>query len=148
MKRFLLGLALVVGLASASIVSAADLSSYATGARATQKGPAPTMTMAAAPMAASGAKRIGYYPTDITIYNDSPYFLYFTLPGSGIENPIPPNGYGYVTHPYAYSPVRIMIQDEHLYPLWEGVVCPQSEITVTSNMWGERFVRVDSFGCY
>ena len=150
MKRFLLGLALVVGLASTSIVSAADLSSYVTGARATKKGPVPTVAVTPAPTVAGAKRSIGgyYYPTDITIYNDTPYYLYFTLPGSGIENAIRPYDYGFIWHPVAYNPVRILIQDEHLNPLWEGVVCSQSDITVFSNFWGERLVRVDSPTCY
>jgi hypothetical protein len=150
MKRFLLGLALVVGLASTSIATAATVSGYATGSRATAKAATPSPKMAASTKTL-GAKytAAGYYPTDITIQNDTPYYLYFTLAGSGIENPIPPGAFGFVTHPYEYSDVHLVIQDEHLFPINGGdmVVCSQAQIRVISSWRGEILPFVNTSRC-
>lgn len=132
MKKILMSLAVAMGLASASCVFAADVSSYVTGSMSSPK------TFAAAGKAAIS-------PTDIVISNATNFGIYFTLPGSGRVNFVAPRDWGYVKHSSATDPVRIQIEDEYYNVFWDHTVCSRAVLVVTGLYDGG--VQVNSEYC-
>lgn len=133
MKKFLLGLAVVVGLASVSVASAADVAGYITGSHADGK-------------SALAAGKAAITPTDIVISNATPYYIYFTVAGSGKENGVRPGDWGYVKHSSAADDIHLKIKDEFYNVFWDHTVCSRAVIVVSRN--SESGVKVNSEYCH
>ena len=119
MKKFCLGLAMMAGFVFAPVAMSAPL----TGSFVTSP----------APLSAAAAKSgIDRSPTDIVVMNMSPYKIYFSVPGTKIDDPLFPGQASYIREFNRAFYLTVNIEDEFHTVYWSRMVCPQAIISVVS----------------
>jgi len=120
MKKFCLGLAMMASFVFAPVVMSAPLSS------------ANFLTSPAPLTAATAKSSFGAAPTDIIIVNLSPYKIYFSVPGTNIDNPLFPGEASNIREFNRAYYLTVNIEDAGHAVFWSRLVCPQAILVVSS----------------
>jgi hypothetical protein len=119
MKKYGLGLAMMAGLVFASVTMAAPLSSA---------------NFVTSKMSAAAAKsQAGLSPTDVIVLNTSPAPIYFSVPGTRIDDFLLLSGEASYVREFsrAFS-MTVNIEDSRHNMFWTRFVCPRAVIVVAA----------------
>jgi hypothetical protein len=120
MKKCCLGLAMMASFVFAPVAMSAPLSG--------------TFVTSPAPLTAASAKN-GYEsvaPTDIVVINMSPYLIYYSVPGTKIDDPLYSGQASYIREYNRAFYLTVNIEDSAHTVFWSRLVCPQAIVVVSS----------------